>query len=66
MARTPDGPLKRSKYVSVRVDDIEKRIVERRLAAHAARNESDYIRRLIREDGARHPERIAPSARADT
>lgn len=52
--------MKRTAHVSVRVDSIETRIVARRRAALNLRSDSDYIRRLIREDGQRNPERNPP------
>lgn len=52
--------MKRTSHVSVRVDSIETRIMGRRRADLNLRSDSAYIRRLIREDGARHPERISP------
>lgn len=59
MARTPDGPLVRRHVVRARIDDIEKRIVDRR---RGKLSESEYLRRLIREDG--RPRKEAPRAEA--
>lgn len=56
MARPPDGPTSRESTISIRVAESDRKEIQANRFASGDRSNSNYIRRLVREDTKRRLE----------